>query len=67
MIDATKRIESSGRPLTVSMAITLSVLTAGRAERRPSASAMETGKPTPMATTVRISVTGRPPQDVVGT
>ena len=67
MIEATKRIESSGRPRTDSIVTTAPILTAGMVERRASASRMPTGKAIPIATTVRISVTGSPPQDEVGT
>lgn len=67
MIDATNRMLSSGRPRIVSMNSTHITLTTGMSDLRPSARKIAAGKAMPIAITVRINVTGKPPHDEVGT
>ena len=64
---ATNRMVMSGTPRRLSMNTTLTALTAGMLERRPSASTMASGKPITSVPENRIRVSGRPPHWLLST
>ncbi len=66
-LDATNRIVISGTPRIDSIRVTLIAFTAGRRERRPSASRMEIGKPTTTVPVNSTIVSGRPPHSLEST